>query len=64
MNEMAQTFHDALVDSFPRGPDSKTPQYPARFCQWMNVADAHPYCNCEWVSPYGFVIEAGCPKHD
>lgn len=66
MNTLAQTFHDALVDSFPLGPDGKTPQYPARFCEWMNVADerAHGPCACHWAAPYGFVIEAGCSEHD
>ncbi len=60
---MASTFHDASVGTFPRGPDGKTPQYPQRFCDWMNVIDPHD-CGCEWMAPYGFVIEAGCPEHD
>ena len=67
MNVIAQTFHDALVDTFPRGPDGKTPQYPQRFCDWMNKIDDRVHCDefeCLWQSPYGFVVEAGCPKHD
>ena len=66
MNMLAQTFHDALVGTFPIGPDGKTPQYPQRFCEWMNVADerVNGNCECQWVSPYGFVVEANCQEHD
>lgn len=67
MNVLPQTFHDALVDSFPRGPDGKTPQYPYRFCEQMNIIDDRVRfagCGCGWVAPYGFVVEAGCPEHD
>ena len=28
--------------------------------QFINCNDY----NCEWIYPYGFVPEAGCPKHD
>ena len=24
----------------------------------------YPEYNCEWVYPYGFVPEGGCPYHD
>jgi hypothetical protein len=65
MNTLAQTFHDALVGTFPRGPDGKTPQYPPRFCEWMNRVDNRVGgCECQWVAPYGFVVAAGCPNHD
>ncbi|GAF79312.1 unnamed protein product [marine sediment metagenome] len=28
--------------------------------QWWHKCDRE----CEWVAPYGFVPEAGCPVHD
>jgi len=30
----------------------------------VNAWAANWECNCEWVHPYGFVREAGCPRHD
>lgn len=46
-------------------------QYTTEFCALMNLLDPRvhldtkdfPY-ECAWVAPYGFVIEAGCPRHD
>jgi len=41
--------------------------YSDEFCALMNLLDPRvhrdTYC-CEWVAPYGFVPEAGCPRHD
>lgn len=62
----AAVFHDALVSDLPLGPDGRTPQYPPRFCDYMNVLDerARRACGCHWAAPYGFVVEADCPEHD
>jgi hypothetical protein len=41
--------------------------YSPGICVTMNmIEDTIPKCGfaCEWVSPYGFVPEAGCPVHD
>lgn len=47
-------------------------RYPAEVCHNMNMFDERVRMHeknkdgfaCEWVSPYGFVPEAGCPYHD
>ena len=47
-------------------------EYSEFVCHNMNMFDvrvrlhreAKDEWNCEWVSPYGFVPEAGCPVHD
>ena len=43
---------------------SKT--YDAFTCHIANLFDerTHGGCECRWMAPYGFVIEAGCPAHD
>lgn len=44
-----------------------TPEYSRFVCHVMNLFDprAKPHGHaCEWVAPYGFVPEAGCPLHD
>jgi len=44
-----------------------TREYPAFVCYIMNMFDKrvhHDEYNCEWVSPYGWVPEGGCPLHD
>ena len=66
MDNIAQTYHDENVRTFPLGTDGKTVQYPAYFCHMMNLVDkrTHKDCECEWYPPFGFVIEAGCPEHD
>ena len=36
-------------------------------CHIMNLFDKRVHKDtyrCEWVAPYGFVPEAGCPVHD
>lgn len=40
--------------------------YSPEVCHHMNTLDKRVigHCACEWVSPYGFVPEAGCPEHD
>ena len=42
------------------------PQFSQSFCDMMETDDALRECDCEcgWVAPYGFVVEAGCPRHD
>ena len=43
------------------------PHYSPFVCHIMNLLDKRVRecnCVCEWVSPYGFVPEAGCSKHD
>jgi len=45
----------------------KMRQYSRWFCWLMNHIDPRVHCDefcCEWQAPYGFVAEAGCPKHD
>lgn len=41
-------------------------EYSPFVCHIANLFDerARGPCECQWVSPYGFVIEAGCAKHD
>lgn len=47
-------------------------EYNAFICHNMNMFDervrlhreAKDGMHCEWVAPYGFVPEAGCPVHD
>lgn len=43
-----------------------TPEYSPFVCHVMNTLDsrAHGPCECQWVSPYGWVPEAGCREHD
>ena len=40
--------------------------YSPVVCHHMNTLDkrVRGECACEWVTPYGFVPEAGCPEHD
>lgn len=41
--------------------------YPPHTCQVMNMLDKRVHEDdfyCAWQSPYGFVPEAGYPKHD
>jgi len=41
--------------------------YPPHTCQVMNMLDKRVHEDdfmCVWQAPYGFVPEAGCPKHD
>lgn len=43
------------------------PSYSKFACHIANMFDERAQdsgCVCEWVSPYGFVPEAGCEKHD
>lgn len=42
-----------------------TKTYDRGVCSAMNIIE-HNKCGyyCEWVSPYGFVPEEGCPEHD
>jgi hypothetical protein len=45
----------------------RTPQYSPGFCAAMNALDDRAHDDkylCEWVSPFGFVPECGCPQHD
>jgi hypothetical protein len=42
-------------------------EYSPFVCHQMNMFDQRARecdCECAWVSPYGFVPEAGCPQHD
>jgi hypothetical protein len=41
-------------------------EYPPFVCHIMNMFDprARRECECAWISPYGFVIEAGCSEHE
>lgn len=41
--------------------------YSIAICECMNLVDNRVHDDdhcCEWVAPYGFVIQAGCKKHD
>ena len=41
--------------------------YSQEECDEMNKTDSRVHEDeywCQWVAPYGFVPEAGCPKHD
>lgn len=43
------------------------PVYSQFVCHIANLFDERARdtgCACEWVSPYGFVPEDGCEKHD
>ena len=63
---MKMPFDDEIIKTFPKGPDNLTPQYSEWFCKFMNVINPNlgNYCDCQWVSPYGFVPECDCPLHD
>ncbi len=43
-------------------------QYSRLFCWLMNLVDSRVHDDadgwCRWVAPYGFVIDAGCSRHD
>lgn len=41
-------------------------EYSPFICHIMNMFDerARQNCECEWYSPYGFVIADGCELHD
>lgn len=43
-----------------------SPEYSEFVCHVANLLDprARAACDCEWVSPHGFVVAAGCPEHD
>lgn len=44
-----------------------TKEYPAFICHVANLFDDRSHddtCECRWITPYGFVPEAGCEKHD
>jgi hypothetical protein len=41
--------------------------YSQKECDEMNKTDPRVHEDeywCQWVVPYGFVPETGCPKHD
>lgn len=47
--------------------DHEPKTYSEAYCYNMNLIDPRVHDDeywCQWVSPYGFVPEAGCPKHD
>jgi len=41
-------------------------EYSLFVCHIANLFDerARGLCECRWISPYGFVVEAGCAEHD
>jgi hypothetical protein len=41
-------------------------RYSAEFCDFMNTIDPRVPCEngCAWISPFGWVPNAGCPRHD
>lgn len=42
-------------------------EYSPFVCHVMNLFDPRARrleCECSWVAPYGFVVEAGCSEHD
>lgn len=45
----------------------ETVQWSEPWCDAMNDLDPRVHDDefmCQWAAPYGFVPEAGCPKHD
>jgi hypothetical protein len=37
--------------------------YPPFVCHILNMFDKRVHDDCRWISPYGFMPEAGCAKH-
>lgn len=58
------------IYGFDEGPivpvNAQTTKQYSRFYCWLRNIFFIPCKDyaCQWTSPYGFIPEAGCPKHD
>ncbi len=67
MGNVAGNYYLLHVNDMRRGPNGITPQFTQEFCDHMNKADLRMRgvdCECEWMPPYGWVVEGGCKYHD